>query len=158
MQRIMVFTFIIVLTSCSFLPSQRNISQLDWYTMKYAPLTRKYENDLDIPQKDIFELGNIQRKLVVNLLLNKKIFMELTAEQAKLLVGKDYHLEVGKKIILIRTIQLEYGKYSLFSNGTDLYIINGKMGSSIGNFHKSALIVHVDFLPKNLYIGVDVVQ
>lgn len=154
-----IFALIIgmfILSNCSILPTRivpvsNTYTSFSWENMP-SDWRQGKSRDVIIENRDIFKLLNPQEKLCVDLILSKNDFIELTPEQAQLLVGYTYIPPENKKIFLFRTIG-GYGIDYIARRGDDLYISHGAMGAAGDTFHKSALIIHLDFTPQKLYLG-----
>lgn len=106
--------------------------------------------EMTIENRDVFELLTPQKQLAIHLILGQHEFVELTAEEAQLLVGYTYTNQANKRIFLIRAIGGS-GNNSFSIKDNNLYLFRGALGQAF--FYRSALVVNLDFVPNYLYLS-----
>ena len=108
---------------------------------------------------DVFEV--VASKEIVAILrdLPDKPFAPLTDDQARYFTGTYYRKESGKKTFLIRAVygQGGTGRYTVSHRGNDILVDHGSLGHQSA-FHKSALIVNLDFEPHELYLVAEIAE
>ena len=88
--------------------------------------------------------------------LDKEIYQELTPTQLGYYTGKQAINYKSKYAILVRSVYMNgaLGQFSVSKNQDDLWLRFYTFGTK-SKFKKSALIVFVESLPRNIYITAD---
>lgn len=148
---LILLCLLFLFTSCTF-NFTRKVDTPVWVDIQSKPIPKSIMPDTQkIEATDRFKLLSPQDKLAINLLLNKHEFIELSPEEAQLLVGSFYKSEPGKKIFLVRTIG-GVGEDYIYRIEDNLYIFHRVLGD-YEPFYKSGLVINLDFTPNYVYLG-----
>jgi len=134
-----------------FFISSVNAFEKQWST-KWPPKLAKNEARQELPFVEVptSKLSNAIRNL------DKKSYVELTRSQLDYYLGYQNTTHKSKYVILVRGIYMngELGQFIVTKNKDDLWLRFGTYGKE-SELKKSALIVFLDSLPRNVYVTTD---
>jgi hypothetical protein len=107
----------------------------------------------ELPRSDIYEVAASKEDVVVLFDLAEQTIEPLTQDRASYLTGHYFQCPRSKKPFLVRAVygQGGTGGYRIFKHGDDLLIAHGSLGHHSA-YHKSALVLNLDFTPAQIYI------
>jgi len=91
--------------------------------------------------------------------LKDKRFLKIDEKQAKRFVGDHYKCAAGKQPYLVRAVfgHSGTGRYTLLKVDDNIIVSHGSLGRS-SVYNRSALVVNLDFEPKELYNIVSIAE
>lgn len=114
---------------------------------------------IGLPETDTYEV--VASKEIVALIrdLADKDIAPLSEVTAKYFTGHYYRGERGMKPFLVRAVYGHGGTggYTVSRRGNDLLIRHDSLGRSSA-YHKSALVVNLDFAPRQVYIVASIAE
>jgi hypothetical protein len=110
----------------------------------------------EINPTDVYEVVPTKEGIAIYRLRDRN-FLKITEELAEWYTGHYYQCENGKQPYLVRAVYGHggTGEYVLKRIGEALLIIHGSLGKR-DVYNESALVVNLDFEPKELYIDVSI--
>lgn len=123
------------------------------------PPGNAYAEWVPLPETDVYEV--VASKEIVALIrdLPAKPFAALSEDTAKYFTGHYYRAGRGKKPFLLRAVygQGGTGGYKVSRRGNDLLVSHRSLGHHTA-YHKSALVVNLDFTPRRVYIEISMAE
>ena len=91
--------------------------------------------------------------------LPSKVIVPLNASTAKYFTGHYYRCKSPKRAFLVRSVRGHggTGSYMLSRRGNDLWVYHGSLGHQLA-WHRSALVVNLDFTPREVYFDTSVAK
>jgi len=149
MRKVIIFLFLVMFASVAFAAENGK----DW--LNSSDIEDIYSEDYpEINPTDIYQVVPTKESTAIHRLQNT-IFQKITEELAEWYTGHYYQCERGKQPYLVRAVYGHggTGEYRLKRIGEALLITHGSLGKR-NVYNKSALIVNLDFEPKELFIVV----
>lgn len=124
-----------------------------------APNTCTFENWKELPDSDYFEVPASKEYVAERRDLTQKRFVSLTEESAQYYIGEHYQCPSGKRPFLVRAVFANggTGAFKLYRCGDALLVSHSSLGHSTV-YYRSALVVNLTFVPKDVYTAVDVAE
>ena len=139
-------------TSCAF--AAVGCAHCDW--VRWVPEGVAAGEWQEIAQSDIFEVVASREYVAVNRDLAMTAVAPLTVEAAKYFNPR-YETAPGKQAYLVRAVYGHGGTggYSVLRHESDLRIVHDSLGHSDA-CNASALIINLDFAPREVYLEVSI--
>ena len=120
--------------------------------------TQKTSEDAELVQ-EVFEVVASKVSAATAGELGKYSIASLTVGRAKYFTGQYYHCSAGKKPYLVRAVYGSGGTgvYRVRQIGQSLVITHESIGEE-AIYTKSALVVNLDFEPKEVYVVASIVK
>lgn len=121
--------------------------------LRPTPRTDKYDEWKELRDTDIYEVVASKQAAAIYFDLASKPCVALSEDRAKYFTGHWYACPRRKRPFLVRAVYVQggTGKYLASRRGEDLCIAHGSLGSG-GDYHQSALVVNLDFTPRQTYV------
>jgi len=143
---------LLVATSCATDDEQLRCQWLRW-----PPAAEVTEAWLEVPRSDVYEVAASMQAFAANELASV-VVIPLTIDRAKLFNDR-YEPVSGKEPYLVRAVygHAGTGRYDLLRRGDDVRVVHGSLGHT-SVCHESALVVNLDFEPREVYVEVHIAE
>jgi hypothetical protein len=143
----MKFFLLIVILLSSFSSAEENAS--NW--LSSPPKDFLFQNQ--IPLESVHEIIVSKKENAFLVYLNKKPFVEISADEAKSFTHVEFSKKDNEHIYLLRAVYTNgnTGYFYLYRNENSLLVSHQSLGKSTG-LHQSALVVTLSFQPSSLYV------
>lgn len=122
----------------------------DWIRL---PIREKAADDWKaLPDVDIYEVVLSKSEVAIGR-LSKEQYISIEKNVAQYFSGKYFKHLPNKKSYLVRAVYGHggTGSYTVSRHGNDLLIEHSSLGHEV-MYHKSALLLNLDFTPQEIYI------
>ncbi len=143
--------FIILVSVNQLCMAEANEKSCDW--LRSLRTERALDNWVEIQKNDVYEVVISKEPSAMSAGLIEKPFVSLDQDTAKRLTGFYYHTPKEKKPYLLRAVYgySGTGEFAVYRRGNDLLIEHSSLGHEV-NYHKSALIINLDFKPEQVFV------
>lgn len=121
---------------------------------EFPPLEKlmAFEKQIPLKTEDCYEVVVSQMDVALFEGLHAKRIVAMTPESAARLAGTNYRCAKGKKPFLVRAVYFNAGTggFQFYRLEDTLWVTHESLGER-GQVHKSAMVVNLDFIPKEAY-------
>ena len=131
--------------------------ELQCHWLRWAPPAQVTEEWSDLPRSDLYEVVASMHAFATRE-LESAVVIPLTIERARMFNDR-YEAAPGKQPYLVRAVygHAGAGVYGVLRHGDDLRVSHSSLGrTSVCN--ESALVVNLDFEPREVYIEVHIAE
>lgn len=142
---------IVILRMTIFCWAEGTQVSCDWIRL---PIREKAADDWEaFPEADIYEVVHSKFELAIDR-LSKEQYVPIEEIVARYFTGKYFKHFPKKKSYLVRAVYGHggTGSYTVSRHGNDLLIEHSSLGHEV-IYHKSALLLNLDFTPEQVYIA-----